>query len=122
VVIYLPNPSIGVRGMMHHLVSALGHVPRFHAATLIPQAADALATEYAEKGRAPVVAIDEAHLLDNQQMEAVRMLTNHQMDSGAPFSAVLIGQPTLRQLCASACSPRSSTHLGALQPSRHEPR
>jgi len=97
VVIYLPNPSIGVRGMMHHLVSTLGHVPSYHASTLIPQAADALATEYAEKGRAPVVAIDEAHLLDNQQMEAIRMLTNHEMDSGAPFSAVLIGQPTLRQ-------------------------
>lgn len=30
-------------------------------------------------------------------MEAVRMLTNHDMDSGAPFAAVLIGQPTLRQ-------------------------
>jgi type II secretory pathway predicted ATPase ExeA len=97
VVIYLPNPSVGVRGMMHHLVCALGNVPAFHTATLIPQAADALAAEYAEKGRAPVVAIDEAHLLDNQQMEAVRMLTNHDMDSGTPFSVLLIGQPTLRQ-------------------------
>jgi len=27
----------------------------------------------------------------------VRMLTNHDMDSGTPFAAVLIGQPTLRQ-------------------------
>lgn len=25
------------------------------------------------------------------------MLTNHNMDSGAPFAALLIGQPTLRQ-------------------------
>ncbi|MGH4007738.1 MAG: ExeA family protein [Pseudonocardiaceae bacterium] len=97
VVIYLPNPAIGVRGMLHHVVSALGHVPHFHSATLVPQAADALATEHAERGRSPVVIIDEAHLLDNQQMEAVRMLTNHDMDSGTPFSAVLIGQPTLRQ-------------------------
>ena len=40
--------------------------------------------------------IDEAHLLDNQQLEAIRMLTNHDMDSGSPFAAVLIGQPTLR--------------------------
>ena len=56
-----------------------------------------LAAEHAERGRSPVVLIDEAHLLDNQQMEAVRMLTNHDMDSGAPFAAVLIGQPTLRQ-------------------------
>lgn len=97
VVIYLPNPSVGVRGMLHHIVSALGQVPSFYTATLAPQAADALAAEHAERGRTPVLAIDEAHLLDNQQMEAVRMLTNHDMDSGAPFAAILIGQPTLRQ-------------------------
>jgi type II secretory pathway predicted ATPase ExeA len=97
VIIYLPNPSVGVRGMLHHIVTALGQVPNFYTATLVPQAADALAAEHAERGRSPVVIIDEAHLLDNTQMEAVRMLTNHDMDSGAPFAAVLVGQPTLRQ-------------------------
>ena len=40
VVIYLPNPSVGVRGMLHHVVSALGQVPSFYTATLVPQAAD----------------------------------------------------------------------------------
>ncbi|MEA2484266.1 MAG: hypothetical protein QOC55_2213 [Thermoleophilaceae bacterium] len=96
VVIYLPNPSVGVRGMLHHIVSALGQVPSFYTATLAPQAADALAAEHAERGRTPVVVIDEAHLLDNQQLEAIRMMTNHEMDSGSPFAALLIGQPTLR--------------------------
>lgn len=96
VLIYLPNPSVGVRGMLHHIVGALGRVPKFYTATLAPQAADALAAEHAERGRTPVVVIDEAHLLDNAQMEAVRMLTNHDMDSGAPFAALLVGQPTLR--------------------------
>jgi type II secretory pathway predicted ATPase ExeA len=97
VVIYLPNPSVGVRGMLHHVVSALGHTPSFYTATLVPQAATALAAEHAERGRTPIVIFDEAHLLDNAQLEAIRMLTNHDMDSGAPFAAVLIGQPTLRQ-------------------------
>ena len=96
VVIYLPNPSVGVRGMLHHVVSALGQVPNFYTATLVPQAAAALAAEHAERGRTPIVLFDEAHLLDNAQLEAVRMLTNHDMDSGAPFAALLIGQPTLR--------------------------
>ena len=95
-VIYLPNPSVGVRGMLHHIVSTLGRVPSFYTATLAPQAADALAAEHAERGRTPVVVIDEAHLLDNAQMEAIRMLTNHDMDSGSPFAALLVGQPTLR--------------------------
>lgn len=96
VTIYLPNPSVGVRGMLHHIVTALGQVPSFYTATLAPQAAEALAGEYDERGRTPVLVIDEAHLLDNHQMEAIRMLTNHDMDSGAPFAAILVGQPTLR--------------------------
>jgi type II secretory pathway predicted ATPase ExeA len=97
VVIYLGNPAVGARGIYRAVVTALGGIPHPHTAALIPQAADALAAEHAERGRSPVVIIDEAHLLDNTQMEAVRMLTNHDMDSGAPFAAVLVGQPTLRQ-------------------------
>jgi type II secretory pathway predicted ATPase ExeA len=96
VFIYLANPTIGVRGMLTHIVAALGHTPAFHRATLAPQAADALATEHAERGRNPVLVVDEAHLLDNQQLEAIRLLTNHEMDSGSPFAVILIGQPSLR--------------------------
>jgi type II secretory pathway predicted ATPase ExeA len=61
VFIYLANPTIGVRGMLTHIVAA------------------------------------ESHLLDNQQLEAIRLLTNHEMDSGSPFAVILVGQPTLRQ-------------------------
>jgi type II secretory pathway predicted ATPase ExeA len=38
-------------------------------ATLIPQTADALAAEHAERGRTPILVIDEAHLLDHHQLE-----------------------------------------------------
>lgn len=96
-IIYLPNPAVGVGGIHHAIVTALGGVPRPHKATLIPQAADALATEHAERGRTPVLVIDEAHLLGNDQLEAVRMLTNHEMDSSSPMACLLIGQPTLRR-------------------------
>ncbi|BBX37135.1 hypothetical protein MMAGJ_64170 [Mycolicibacterium mageritense] len=43
-----------------------------------------------------MLVVDEAHLLDNHQLEAIRLLTNHDMDSGSPFAVVLVGQPTLR--------------------------
>ena len=95
--IYLGNPAVGVRGLNHHIVAALGGVPHFHNATLVPQAADALAAEAAERGRTPVLIIDEAHLLQHDQLEAVRMLTNHDLDSGSPFAALLVGQPELRR-------------------------
>lgn len=96
-IIYLPNPTIGVRGIHHQIVAALGGHPLVHHATLVPQAAEALATEQAERGRTPVLIIDEAHLLDHPQLEALRMLTNHNMDSTSPFTCLLVGQPTLRR-------------------------
>ncbi|GIE08150.1 ExeA family protein [Paractinoplanes durhamensis] len=95
--IYLGNPTIGARGIHHAIVTALGGVPRVHMATLIPQTADALAAEHAERGRTPVLVIDEAHLLDHDQLEGIRMLTNHDMDSTSPFACLLVGQPTLRR-------------------------
>jgi type II secretory pathway predicted ATPase ExeA len=97
VVIYLGNPTVGARGIHHTIVSALGQAPRFHTAMLIPQAADALATEYAERGRVPILVVDEAQMLSHPQLEALRMLTNHRMDSGALFACLLVGQPTLRR-------------------------
>jgi type II secretory pathway predicted ATPase ExeA len=44
-----------------------------------------------------LVAIDEAHLLDGDQLEDLRMLTNDALDSRSAAAMVLIGQPTLRR-------------------------
>lgn len=96
-VIYLGNPAVGSRGIHRAIVTALGGSPHPHTAALIPQAADALATERAERGRVPVLVLDEAHLLSHDQLESVRMLTNQDMDSASPFACLLIGQPTLRR-------------------------
>ncbi len=85
--IYLGNPSVGVRGINHAIVSALGGGPKPHHATLTPQAMDLLAREHAERGRVPVLAIDEAQMLEPGQLEAVRMLTNHDY----PGSTVIPG-------------------------------
>jgi type II secretory pathway predicted ATPase ExeA len=92
-VIYLPNPAVGARGLYAALVSGLGGVPRFHTASLIAQTMDHLAAEKHERGRAVIVALDEAHLLSADQLEELRLLTNSEMDSVAPFA----GQPTLRR-------------------------
>ncbi|MBP2371791.1 ExeA family protein [Pseudonocardia parietis] len=96
-IIYLPNPTVGVRGIHHQIVAALGARPLTHHATLVPQTVDTLALEQVERGRTPVLVIDEAHLLDHAQLESIRMLTNHDMDSTSPFACLLVGQPTLRR-------------------------
>ena len=96
-IVYLGNPATGTRGIYSGIVTALGGVPRFHKASLIPQTVDLLAAETDERGRAVTVVCDEAHLLDTEQLEELRLLTNTDMDSHSPFTCLLIGQPTLRR-------------------------
>lgn len=96
-VIYLGDPTVGARGLYSAIVSTLGGTPRFHRASLIPQAQDALATEEGERGRRVVIVLDEAQLLDGEQLEGIRLLTNAEMDSRSPFTCLLVGQPTLRR-------------------------
>ena len=96
-IVYLANPATGTRGLYSGIVTALGGIPRFHKANLIPQTTTLLAAEERERGRHVVVICDEAHLLDTDQLEELRLLTNLDMDSASPFAAILIGQPTLRR-------------------------
>jgi hypothetical protein len=107
--IYLPNPQVGVRGIHGAVAMALGQAPRFHHATLIPQVEAALAAEADERNRHAILAIDESHLMSGDQLEAVRMLTSHDLDSRSPLTILLIGQPTLRRGCASATWPPSTS-------------
>jgi type II secretory pathway predicted ATPase ExeA len=95
--IYLGNPAVGGRGLYAGIVTALGGMPRFHKAALIPQTAELLAAEEHERGRTVVLVLDEAHLLDAAQLEELRLLTNADMDSHSPFACLLVGQPTLRR-------------------------
>jgi type II secretory pathway predicted ATPase ExeA len=96
-VIYLPNPAIGTTGIYEAIITALGATPAYRKALLVAQARDLLAAEDNERGRLPLLVIDEAHLLAREQLEEIRMLTNSDMDSRSPLAVILIGQPTLRR-------------------------
>ena len=72
--IYLGNPAVGGRGLYGGIVTALGGIPRFHKAALIPQTAELLAAEEHERGRTVVLVLDEAHLLTGEQLEELRLL------------------------------------------------
>jgi type II secretory pathway predicted ATPase ExeA len=96
-IIYLGNPAVGGRGLYAGIVTALGGIPRFHKASLIPQTMDLLAAEEHERGRTAVLVLDEGHLLDAGQLEELRLLSNADLDSHSPFACLLVGQPTLRR-------------------------
>lgn len=95
--IYLPNPMIGVRGIHESIVVTTGGSPSNLSSRLIAQARSALAAERDERGRTPVLILDEAHLLNYEQLEAVRMLSNQSMDQDSPLAILLVGQPSLRR-------------------------
>ena len=93
----IADPTITMRGIHTQIVTALGGTPAFYSGVLASQTAALLAGELDERARLPVVVIDEAHLLTNTDLEALRMLTNVDMDTGSHFAMLLIGQPTLRR-------------------------
>jgi type II secretory pathway predicted ATPase ExeA len=95
--IYLPNPMIGVRGIHEAIVAATGANPTNLSSRLVAQSRAALEAERDERGRTPVLILDEAQLLDYEQLETVRMLSNQAMDQDSPLAILLVGQPTLRR-------------------------
>jgi type II secretory pathway predicted ATPase ExeA len=96
-VIYLANPMIGVRGLHEAILTTFGQPPSQFTSRVIAQASAALAAERDERGKTPVLVLDEAHLLRYEQLETIRMLTSHNMDSESPLACLLVGQPTLRR-------------------------
>jgi type II secretory pathway predicted ATPase ExeA len=80
------------------VVTALGGRPAYGTAALAAQAAALIAAEHSERGRIPLLVLDEAHLLSHGQLEAVRIMTSTDMDAASPLACLLIGQPTLRRM------------------------
>jgi len=108
-VIYIANPAFGARGLYVTIVRALGDKPRYLKAELMAQAADLLAAETAERHRTVVLIVDEAHLLQPDQLEELRLMTNAEMDSASPFAGILSASPPWPGSCAWAPSPPSTS-------------
>jgi type II secretory pathway predicted ATPase ExeA len=96
-IIYLPNPMIGTRGICEEILNIFGQRPSHLGSRLFTQVSKALVAEREERGRTPVLVLDEAHLLAYEQLEMIRMLGNTSMDQDSPLACLLVGQPTLRR-------------------------
>jgi len=96
-IIYLPNPMIGTRGICEEVLNIFGQRPSHLGSRLFTQVSKALIAEREERGRTPVLVLDEAHLLSYEQLEMTRMLGNTSMDQDSPLACLLVGQPTLRR-------------------------
>lgn len=92
--IYLSHPTVGARGILSDIVANLAETPCFLKSKLIWQVKEAVDAE-AKRGKNLVLIIDEAHILNTDALEEIRLLTNFDMDSSPKFSLILSGQPPL---------------------------
>ncbi|KKM09092.1 ATPase AAA [Clostridiales bacterium PH28_bin88] len=93
--IYLSDSSLNPRGFYRDLCRRMGLEPAFLKSDAKRQFQTAVMECFQSQKKTPVVAIDEAHLLDHRMLEEVRFLTNFQMDTLSPMTLILMGQPEL---------------------------
>jgi type II secretory pathway predicted ATPase ExeA len=96
-VVYLANPTTGMTGLYRDLVVSLGYEPPFSKPRLVARIRTALEELSVTKHRAPVVVLDEAHLLTQPMLEQLRLLFSDKMDSQSLATLVLVGHPDLRR-------------------------
>ena len=96
-VVYLANPTTGITGLYRDLLVSLGYEPPFSKPRLVARIRTALEDLSTTKHRAPVVILDEAHLLTQPMLEQLRLLFSDKMDSQSLATLVLVGHPDLRR-------------------------
>jgi type II secretory pathway predicted ATPase ExeA len=91
---YCHNATLGRRDFYRQLCHALGLSPKATAASLFY----AVSTHVEELGRErvhPAFLLDEAHLLNQDVLDHLHILTNYEWDSQPLLSLVLVGLPDL---------------------------
>jgi type II secretory pathway predicted ATPase ExeA len=88
--------TVGPFGLIAHLAALCGLRPaRFKGTT-----AGALIAHLRGLPKRTVVLLDESHLLPDDSLEDLRLLTADDLDRRSPFALVLVGQPLLKERLA----------------------
>jgi type II secretory pathway predicted ATPase ExeA len=96
---YCHNATLGRRDFYRHICLALGLSPHATAAAVfwaISTHVEELAGEHVH----PVFLLDESHLLHQDVLEHLHILSNYSWDSRALLSLVLVGLPETRDILA----------------------
>jgi len=97
-VVLIINPRVSPLQLLRLIAQRLGaENPSRYKSDVVEQI-NGILCEYHEKGRCPVVILDEAQLIDNRNtFDEIRLLTNFQLDDKNLLSLILIGQPELNE-------------------------
>jgi type II secretory pathway predicted ATPase ExeA len=96
--LYLSDSQLTPRNFYWEALHQLGHAPRFYRGDAKRQLQQALIELHDAQRKIPVIIIDEGHLLDKEMLEEIRFLMNYEIDSTAPMSLIVVGQPELRRI------------------------
>lgn len=94
-IVYLGRDQNGTN-LIKHLAQGLGLQPKHFRVHAWMQIAQHLSDNFIEQDKTPVVVVDEAHLLDDNTLEDLRLLTNTDFDRSSPLALILLAQLPIR--------------------------
>jgi len=121
-VAYIFNPKLTVPELLHSICEEFGMQRADHGGSVkdsVDRLNDFLLAQHAS-GRTNVLVVDEAQNLAPEVLEQLRLLTNLETSERKLLQIILIGQPELRVLIASAALEQLAQrviaryHLGAM--------
>ena len=92
---YCHNATLGRRDFYRQLCVAMGLSPKATAASVFYAVAEHV-QEMSRERIHPVFLLDEAHLLRQDTLDHLHILSNYQWDSAALLTLVLVGLPELK--------------------------
>lgn len=97
-VLYVSNSALTPRNFYGEILRQMDCEPKFYRGDAKRQMHKAILDLVENQGKAPVILVDEAHLLNKEMLEEIRFLLNFRMDSYNPMSLILVGQPELKRI------------------------
>lgn len=94
-VIYICHTSIGVSEFYTHLCAGFGLEKSFRRSAMFRELKEHIITLNKSNRIHPILFIDEAHLLNNEILAEIRLLTNYEIDSYNALTVLLSGQESL---------------------------
>ncbi len=95
--LYLPLATVGVSDFYRQLNASLGGDKKFFKTALYRSIQEQLVSWVTLKNVLPVIILDEAHLLKDQNLRELQIIVNFKMDTTTPALFVLAGQTMLRK-------------------------
>lgn len=97
---YCHNATLGRRDFYRQLCTAIGLSPKATAAAVFTALTEYVQELVSDKQMHPAFIMDEAHLMKDEMLDHLHILTNYNWDSRPLLSLVLVGLPELHErLC-----------------------